>query len=593
MHRISRLVISNYKACREIDLPLDDFTPLVGQNNCGKSTILRSLAWVLKPGKIEASDFSDPSNPMIVTVRIDGITADLIKLIPEEKHQKAIAPFCINETLWIRAEAAAGGKPTQSLWEAGEHSGEGVPAKWRPYPTGIAQAVSAIMPEPLFIEAMHDVSEDLGKAKAGSTIKSLLDEIMGPLLKAHSELNESLEKIRSILSTNGTSRSGHLIEFDKQATSSLQNFFPGLSLELDLEVIDIKEFFKAGSLQVIDVATGDKRKFDQLGTGAQRSIQMSLIRHLSEIRSGDGASPVRRLLLIDEPELYLHPQGARRLRTALKALSKKGFQVVFSTHSPLMIDRDSASTTVVINRPNGKGSIAQLPLKHAVADRLKDAQSQGRTLFELGNISEIYFSERVVLCEGKTDRRLLPLAYERVYGNPPEHDRIAFISLGACSDIPKALPVLEAMAIQAFAIVDLDFAFVSGRTSVLPSDGLDLAKAKALLKIMATSHGWKLGDNGLPTKSSAPGKTASELWAQFAVEKDASAPITEARKALLVKGIWAWSKGCIEDVIGSQGKGEDAIIENESKFMTLTPEEIRSEMPEMVASFEWIRGGNK
>ena len=537
MHRISRLVISNYKACRDIDLLLDDFTPLVGQNNCGKTTILRSLAWVLKPGKIETSDFSDPSNPMIVTVQIDGITPDLIKLIPEEKHQKAIAPFCKNETLWIRAEAAAGGKPTQSIWEAAEHFGEGVPNKWRQYPTGIPQAVSAIMPEPLFIEAMHDVSEDLGKAKAGSTIKSLLDEIMGPLLKAHSELNESLEKIRSILSTNGTSRSGHLVEFDKQATSSLHDFFPGLSLELNLEVIDIKEFFKAGSLQVIDVATGDKRKFDQLGTGAQRSIQMSLIRHLSKIRAGDGVSLVRRLLLIDEPELYLHPQGARRLRTALKDLSKKGFQVIFSTHSPLMIDRDSASTSVIINRPNGKGSVAQLPLKHAVVARLKDAQSQGRTLFELGNISEIYFSERVVLCEGKTDRRLLLLAYERVYGNPPEHDRIAFISLGACTDIPKALPVLEAMAIQAFAIVDLDFAFVSGRSSVLSSEGADLVKAKELLKAMATSHGWKLGESGLPTKSSAPGKTASELWAQFAAESDASAPIAEARNALLAKRI--------------------------------------------------------
>ena len=110
---------------------------------------------------------------------------------------------------------------------------------------------------------------------------------------------------------------------------------------------------------------------------------------------------------------------------------------------------------------------------------------------------------------------------------------------------------------------------------------------------MATSHGWKLGKSGLPTKSSAPGKTASELWAQFAAESDASAPITEARNALLAKRIWAWSKGCIEDVIGSHDKGEHAIIANESMFMTLTADEIRSGMPEMVDSFEWIRGGNK
>ncbi|MDZ7854089.1 MAG: hypothetical protein U5L98_15980 [Halomonas sp.] len=60
----------------------------------------------------------------------------------------------------------------------------GEPVHWRDYPTGLPQAVSALLPEPLLVQAMHDIGEDLGKAKAGTTIKSLLDEIMGPLLQA-------------------------------------------------------------------------------------------------------------------------------------------------------------------------------------------------------------------------------------------------------------------------------------------------------------------------------------------------------------------------------------------------------------------------
>jgi len=95
---------------------------------------------------------------------------------------------------------------------------------------------------------MDDIGEDLGKAKTGTTIKGLLEEIMVPVLEAHDELNQALETVRHILTTDGEQRSEHLQAFDQNATQALEHFFPGLSLELDLKVIDIKEFFKAGDL---------------------------------------------------------------------------------------------------------------------------------------------------------------------------------------------------------------------------------------------------------------------------------------------------------------------------------------------------------
>ena len=45
--------------------PLDDFTPLVGQNNGGKSTILEALKWLLKPEARAASDFADAGMPIV------------------------------------------------------------------------------------------------------------------------------------------------------------------------------------------------------------------------------------------------------------------------------------------------------------------------------------------------------------------------------------------------------------------------------------------------------------------------------------------------------------------------------------------------
>ncbi len=128
----------------------------------------------------------------------------------------------------------------------------------------------------------------------------------------------------------------------------MTRFFPGLALDLDLQVVQVKEFFKAGDLHVTDRMTGGRRRFDQIGTGAQRSIQMTLICYLAEARSSTPKEASRRLLLIDEPELYLHPQGVRRLRQALSELANAGFQIVFSTHSPLMLSRENAANTVIV-----------------------------------------------------------------------------------------------------------------------------------------------------------------------------------------------------------------------------------------------------
>lgn len=591
MHQLSYLSIKNFRACKDVSLPLEGYTPLVGLNNAGKSTILEAIQWVLKPIALKETDFCDIDKPVEVTACIGGISEELLGMIPEPKHRKAIEPYCVNGLLWIRVVATGTTKATvkSEVYDHEKYIGEGVPVDWRSYPTGLPQAVTALLPEPLFIEAMDDIGEDLGKAKAGTTIKGLLDEIMEPVLKAHEDLNTALQTIRHILATDGANRSGHLVEFDQEATKALEHFFPGLALDLDLQVVDVKEFFKAGDLHVTDRLTGDRRKFDQVGTGAQRAIQMSLIRYLAQTRLAGSENPTRRLLLIDEPEIYLHPQGIRRIRQALLKLSQAGFQVVFSTHSPLMLNRDNAADTVIVRKEKELGVITHKPLRHAVNAALVDAAHQSRTLFELGNLADIYFSERVILCEGKTDRRLLPLAYEKLYGQPMELDHTTVLSLGSCSDIPKALPVLKAMGIKACAVVDLDFAFVEARKAgVLPKEDEITQAAIQLLKELQPDHGFALACTGFPQKS--PEWRAADVWALLASDEAKGAPIVDTvHKQLHGHGIWVWTQGCIENVTGGIAKGEDAIVAQEEQLRSMSAEEINGQMPAFGSCFEWIR----
>lgn len=72
MHRISHPTVRDFRACREVSLPLVGDTPLVGQNNAGKLTILQAIAWALTPTALLSADFFDPQAPVEVAVCSEG-----------------------------------------------------------------------------------------------------------------------------------------------------------------------------------------------------------------------------------------------------------------------------------------------------------------------------------------------------------------------------------------------------------------------------------------------------------------------------------------------------------------------------------------
>ena len=128
-----------------------------------------------------------------------------------------------------------------------------------------------------------------------------------------------------------------------------------------------------------------------MGHGAQRAIQMTLIRHLAEITKDVSKEGKTNLLLIDEPELFLHPQAIELLRASLKSLSKKGYQVIFTTHSPFMIEQDDIPYTNIV-RKNAEGTRVEVRLKEAITKILDTHDAQARLLFETYNLGQILFS---------------------------------------------------------------------------------------------------------------------------------------------------------------------------------------------------------
>ena len=202
----------------------------------------------------------------------------------------------------------------------------------------------------------------------------LLHEIFKPLERRFGgEFNEILNKFSEMLSPGGENQAAEIQSFDREVNDKLRPLFPSVRVELDIPIPTLETFLKTATLKVIDEDDGFERDINRMGAGSQRAIQMALIRYLAEIKKHHNNHYLSRtLLLIDSPELYLHPQAVELVRVALKNLSNEGYQVVFATHSAQMVTSEDVSTSLLIRKNRERGTYMRKRMEDAVHQVIQD-----------------------------------------------------------------------------------------------------------------------------------------------------------------------------------------------------------------------------
>jgi AAA15 family ATPase/GTPase len=144
------------------------------------------------------------------------------------------------------------------------------------------------------------------------------------------------------------------------------------------------------------------------------------------------------LLLIDEPEIGLHPTGARYLMDELIEIARNNY-VVFSTHSIFMIDSKNTARHLIVKKTN----------EITTADEVTDANIQDEEVIykSLGYSIFSNLKEKNLLFEGWRDKVLFETAISRV---PAELEAIKELKrLGRCfaqgvKQIKNVTPLFEA-----------------------------------------------------------------------------------------------------------------------------------------------------
>lgn len=391
-HIISKIYIENFKSIRSQEFEISDFTPLVGYNNAGKSNILEAIKWVLRKSSLSASYFNDITQPITIVAKIEGITVDILDNI-EQTHRARIEPFLENETLTIKRIQEIPGQTVAQIRLMVLDPNDGI--TWQNNPAGIDNAIKDLFPEPIHIGAMENSEEDISRSSTTSTIGKLLAEIIGPIeIQYGQQVNDALEGLKQILDAEGIHRAPELITFDQEINQKLDSFFPDLTVKVHIPTPELKEVFKKGTIKVYENLLPNPKDVSSLGHGAQRSIQMTLIRHLADLKLIAQQNRTTTLLLIDEPELYLHPQAIEILRKSLNILSTQGYQVIFSTHSPFMITQKDVGNTILVRKNDLLGTFKRTTLKSAIPTVEQNAPHQLTLMYSLSNSSNILFLKK-------------------------------------------------------------------------------------------------------------------------------------------------------------------------------------------------------
>ena len=244
-------------------------------------------------------------------------------------------------------------------------------------------------------------------------------------------------------------------EFKEDFTNYFNELLPLTSTKIS---IDFKPFTPANLFKTMQILAIEEENgqniidVNELGEGARNLILIALLRsYAKNLKSG--GEEVSGILALEEPELFLHPQARRHLASILRDLAKEGIQVIISTHSDSFIDTeyfDSIGRVIKIDDDEidnvKQTKLVLVPKNELVKYCIETGVPAEKTNIE--NITEFYkttsnirlnegfFSRLLILVEGETEELCLPI-YLKNIGINCDSTGISIIPVQGKSQIPK------------------------------------------------------------------------------------------------------------------------------------------------------------
>ncbi|MBL0889491.1 MAG: AAA family ATPase [Gemmatimonadaceae bacterium] len=159
------------------------------------------------------------------------------------------------------------------------------------------------------------------------------------------------------------------------------------------------------------------------------------------------------VVLVDEPELHLHPRWQRIFLHLFRELSgERNNQFLIATHSPVFVSPDTINSIIRVHRKDGRGSS-----KVALRDVALPEKRNLVRMINSQNNERIFFADKVVLVEGVTDRIVFSSLLERACAKFSNFQAIEIVEVGGKGNFRDYRALLDALETPSYIIADRDY----------------------------------------------------------------------------------------------------------------------------------------
>ena len=359
---IKSITIKNFRGIEIIqDLAVEKFNIFIGDNGTSKTSVLEALHFSFSPnflsGKIKHTDFPNGNdNPIKVLIEFDksidvklpdgyaeqNVTCNKLFLTIKKREKKTAGKlFSDPVTLeHILLPDFAKGEKGWSMKRKG-----GSDFNFTERSLALSQVSTDDLPRSFFYGKERDRQLQKGYNSSFSTIIDDLNWRFSRSVRKETEETGKAPEVFSKISSL-TDEIASKIEFDKyEVFKEFRKRTKEFELEeTELSILDSIAPYESAFLSATKGILNLPIKY--LGSGIEMIISLLFLETLATM------SKEKLLILIDEPELHLHPKLQEKLADYLWNISsgKDGHQIFVTTHSPIFfkncVGRDGVKTFV-------------------------------------------------------------------------------------------------------------------------------------------------------------------------------------------------------------------------------------------------------